>query len=265
MKQILEAFDIELDTAEEKDWHRKHSGKWTKKSILIAVILAAMCAALLWAAPTIGCRAAKNAYDTEKENAANAVYEEFYQKGYQDFEVVNTASIQLESLKSEAKLEVLKAYNVVYQLTEEKQSSGLLESLENKATGEPTVWLEVPGEGAFTVNMRQAEFVIDEVRQYVLIRIPEPEISSFSIDYSDVRMLYSEEGGVFNRSVRVGDETAKTMLEAAESNLKLDMQNNQRFYQAAKNSAKRVLTDWVKKLNPDLPDIQVDIQLMEDT
>lgn len=97
-----------------------------------------------------------------------------------------------------------------------------------------------------------------------MIRVPNVEISNCEILYSDVLLLYYDKGGLLQNEAtnNVVNETNAIMINAKKKLLS-NMQNNQKFYKAAQESTKRVLIDWVKKLNPELPDLTVEVEFME--
>ena len=226
-------------------------------AVMIAAIILIICAA------TIGGAAAAKAFKTAKTEAAENVYQRYYDWGYQNYRVANETKIRLDSLKQESKLEVLNVRDIIYQLEETEGDRSWLDNIIGRFTKKPTVWLEVPGEGVFTVDMKQSEFIIDEARQYVLIRVPNLEVSNFRIVYDEVKTLYYADGGWVHNSVGDGLDEAKRQADAAQNQLMLNIRNNQQFYKAAQESTKRVLTDWVKKLNPELPDLTVEVEFME--
>lgn len=218
---------------------------------------------LLFCMTAIGGIGTAKAFKTAKDAAEESVYQRYYDWGYQNHRVSNEVKIRIDSLKQEAKLEVLKVRDVIYQLDEAEEEHSLLNDIVEKFTKSPTVWLEVPGEGVFTVDMKQSEFIVDEARQYVLIRVPGLEVSNFEIIYDDVKQLYYKDGGWIRNSVGDGVTEAEKQADAAQNQLMLNIQNNQQFYKAAQESTKRVLTDWVKKLNPELPELTVEVEFME--
>lgn len=226
-------------------------------TIAIAAIVLFLCAA------TIGGAAAAKSFKASKNEAENNVYSRYYDWGYQNYRVTNEVKIQIDSLKQESKLEVLNVHDVIYQLEKTEENRSWLDNIIGRFIKSPTVWLEVPGEGVFTVDMKQSEFIIDETRQYVLVRVPSLELSNFRIIYSDVKLLYYEDGGWIHNSVGDGVDKVQDQADAAQNQLMINIQNNQQFYKAAQESTKRVLTDWVKKLNPELPDLTVEVEFME--
>lgn len=225
--------------------------------LVIAGVLMLICAA------AIGGKALESSYQTAKAAAENEVYQTYYDWGYQNYRVTNEAKIQLDSLKQESKLEVLKVRDMVYQLEEKEGNEAWWDAVIGIFTKAPTVWLEVPGEGVFTVDMKQSEFIVDEERQYVLIRVPDLELSNFRIVYDDTKTLYYQDGGWMHNAVGDGIDEVKSQAEAAQNQLMVNIQSNQQFYKAAKDATKRILTDWVKQLNPELPDLVVEVEFMD--
>lgn len=218
---------------------------------------------LILCATTIGGAAAAKAFKTAKDESAENVYQRYYDWGYQNYRVTNEVKIQIDSLKQESKLEVLNVHDIIYQLEKTEENRSWLNNIIGRFIKSPTVWLEVPGEGVFTVDMKQSEFIIDETRQHVLVRVPSLELSNFRIVYSDVKLLYYEDGGWIHNSVGDGVDKVQDQVDAAQNQLMINIQNNQKFYKAAQESTKRVLIDWVKKLNPELPDLTVEVEFME--
>lgn len=227
------------------------------------VVLVIAGALMLICAAAIGGKALESSYQAAREAAENEVYQTYYDWGYQNYRVTNEAKIQIDSLKQESKLEVLKVRDMVYQLEEKDGNEAWWDAVIGIFTKEPTVWLEVPGEGVFTVDMKESEFIVDEERQYVLIRVPDLELSNFEIVYDDTKTLYYQDGGWMHNAVGDGIDEVKSQVEAAQNQLMRNIQSNQQFYKAAKEATKRILTDWVKKLNPEMPELVVEVEFME--
>ena len=124
-------------------------------------------------------------------------------------------------------------------------------------------WLEVPGYGVFTVDLQSAEFIIDNERGYVLIRLPYPELSEFTIDYENVEVLNFEDSGIFKNSAKVGEDLARKQLQSAELTMRQSVNSNQKYYQAAENDATNILLNLVKQLNPQIENLVVDVEFIE--
>ena len=214
-------------------------------------------------------KAAAMAYSSEKDKVAEAVYQEYYQKSYDKSEkkhhVSNEVSITIGNLKEEEKLEVLRISEVEY-ITSEDEEGKLLTNIKNAIKDvffSMDSWLKVPASGVFTVDLRTSEFIFDHARSYVLIRIPEPKITSFGIDYQNVELLHFENGGILKSSAKIGESLAQEQLQSAELKLWQRAEQTQSFYQRAKESAETTLTNLVKQLNPEIPDLVVEIEYID--
>lgn len=213
-----------------------------------------------------GTNAAIDSFVTAKDESAEAVYQAFYDASYTAAErvhhVSNNISITIGDLQEEQRLEVLKVSEVTYETTPEKNREAVLKNIFGAFDKEATSWLEVPGSGVFTVNLQASEFIIDEERQYVLIRVPSPELTQFSIDYANVEVLLFEKGGAFKNSGKYGKDLAIEQLQSAELTIRQKLINNQNIYGRAKDSATNMLVTLVKQLNPKLPNLKVEVEFI---
>lgn len=200
----------------------------------------------------IGASALKSSYKTtcekEKDNAYNAQYEKYYKKAEKEYHVTNRAEISISDLKETANLEVLKVNDTEYIISENKDNGKGI-----------TSWLEVPGQGTYIVNLQAAEFIVDNEREYVLVRAPYPEITNISIDYENVKKLLFE-NNIFNDSYSIGEDLARTQLNSADLLIKKEFASNQHFYLSAQKAAVSSIQCLVKQLNPTLPDMTVDVE-----
>lgn len=281
MKNLMERFFKEAPTDElmvnehqNKSKKKKSEGLSRKQFILgalaISALLLCFCVYMILDTFTIGTGAAMDSFSTAKDEAAEEVYQFFYDKSYYAAEkahhVSNNVSISIGDLKEEQKLEVLKVSDVAYETPDPKDQNwfeGLIASITGMFDAEVVSWLEVPGNGIFTVNLQAGEFIIDEERQYVLIRIPSPELTEFAIDYENVELLLFEEGGAFKNSAKYGVDKAVEQLQSAELAMMQNVNNNQEFYKRARESTEKMLVNLVKQLNPQLLDLRVEIEFID--
>lgn len=161
----------------------------------------------------------------------------------------NDVSIEVASIREEANLEVLKVSDVEY----------VIESKDDNENG-IEVWMEFYGDGVYTVDMKASEFIIDSDRQYVLVRVPRPELTNCRI--TQANQLFWQ-NGVFNKSVSVGTDLAVEMRNAGYSKLNNYMKSNAQFYKSAKSSAQTVIADLVKGLNSELTDLVVEVEFVD--
>jgi hypothetical protein len=96
-----------------------------------------------------------------------------------------------------------------------------------------------------------------------LIRVPEPTLENFTIDYSGVELLNFEKGGVLTNSAKIGEEMARDQLEDAELRIRENILENQDYYQMAQESTEKILKNLIEKLNPDLQDLNVEVEFID--
>ena len=100
------------------------------------------------------------------------------------------------------------------------------------------------------------------MRQTVLIRIPGPELTNFTLDYENVEVLYFDEGGVLKNSAKYGVDKAMKQLQNAELELIQEVSNNQELYNRAREATENMLTQLVRQLNPHLPNLTVEVEFL---
>ncbi len=214
-----------------------------------------------------GSKAAMSAYTAKKNEVSEETYDMFYGRIYDAAEsahhVSNDVTISIGSLQEENRLEVLKVTDVVYEITENEQQGGALSSIISRVFN-PTVdsWLRVPGSGVYTVDMESAEFIIDNDHKYVLVRMMEPELTEFSIDYANVEELYFKDNAIFHNPARVGVDLVIDQLNSAERDLTDAITSNERFHDSSLNAAVNIVTGLVRELNQDLPDLTVEVEFV---
>ena len=281
MKNILECFIKDAPENEQVIRERpeksmkKESDRLTHKQFVlgaIAISALLLCLSAYWIMDTftVGTGAAIDSFGAAKDEAAEEAYQFFYDQSYKAAEeahhVSNNVSITVGDLREEQKLEVLKVSDVAYETPEPKDQGwfeGLIASITGIFDADVVSWLEVPGNGVFTVNLQAGEFIIDEVRQYVLIRVPSPKLTEFTIDYENVELLLFEEGGAFKNSAKYGVDKAMEQLQSAELTMMQNVNNNQDFHKRAMESTEKMLVNLVKQLNPQIPGLKVDVEFID--
>lgn len=188
------------------------------------------------------------AYEKEKDAAYDAQYNKYYERAEKEYHVSNRTKISIEKIKETANLEVLNVSDTEYIISENEDNGNGISS-----------WLEVPGQGTYIVNLQAAEFIVDDEREYVLVRAPYPEITNISIDYKNVKKLLFK-NNIFNDSFSVGEDLARAQLNSADILIKKEFASNQHFYLSAQEAAVSSIQCLVKQYNPKLPDMTVDVE-----
>ena len=190
------------------------------------------------------------AYAYEKDLAYSEKYDSYKQSIEKRHHVSNNVSIEIGELRETQKLEVLKVSDVEFIIEEGNNNA-------NKITS----WLEVPGEGVFVVDMAAGEYIVDNERNYVHIRVPYPELTNVKIDYADVEKVLFENGIFFynNEDYATGEELARKQLDIASMLIKKEFISNQRLYLSAQDAAKTSIETLVRQLNPDVEGLSVEV------
>lgn len=188
-------------------------------------------------------------YNSEKDASYEKLYKTAFDRAERNYHVSNTVIISIGKLEESQKLEVLKANDVEF-ITEDRDSN----------SGNVTAWLEVEGEGTFVVDLQAAEFIIDNERQYVLVRIPNPELTNITINKTTRRLFVDEWA---NGSYSVGVDLALKQRNEASLQIQKALLSNQFIYSSAKDVAVSMIQNLVKQFNPDIPGLTVDVEYME--
>lgn len=231
-------------------------------TVLIIIFDIVVSSYLFFSSTTKGAIAAINTYRQAKEISQNETYDNYYDKGYKLGEeqnhVSNHATINIEKIYSTAELEVLHVNDVVFQFSDElKDDENAKDNSKNDI-----VWIKVNGSGIFTVNLKAAEFIVDNNRQYILAVLPEPELNENNIKISKPEKLLFK-GNKFSSSIRDGVELAQDMEAAAKSKLYEDFASNQDYHSAAKKSAEESIKRLISSLNPNIDNLVVEVVFRE--
>ena len=222
--------------------------------IFIAVLLLVCAAGLGMFGFFRGSRAVKEAFDKERTAAEEKVYHAYYEQGFNaaeaDYHLKNRAVISFGNIRETANLEVLSISDIAFMI--ENPDSG------NKNT---LSWLEVPGTGVFTVNLAAGEFLADDERSAVYVRLPKPELlpMNISIDHENVKVLRFSSNALLS-SVRDGEQLAGKQLNEARTRILEDIGSNLQYYEFAENSARTLLENLIKAINREIPDLKVEIE-----
>ena len=221
----------------------------------ICFCLAAACI-IIWELFASGSReAASQAYEASKNSQMEEKYTEYYESSYASAEekshVKNRVAIYVDSLQTEPKLEVLRVSDVEYSIVEPEKNGGNVSS-----------WLEIPGYGVFTVDLSAGEFIVDNERENVLVRVPKPELTELTLDYDGIKELFWKQG-YRDYSYGTGEALAQEQLNDGYLQIRRYMTSNQKLYNSAAEAAVNMITFLVKQLNPGIPDLQVAVEFMD--
>lgn len=252
LKVIENIFDE--DSIEPDKVYKKNEVNSPNVILLILLIAAFVGGAFYFyfSSITAGAKALENAYNSSfydaKESAKQNVKGYFYDNAEAMYHTSNTVNISVGNLKEVLYLEILKVSDVEYIVQDASDNSEHISS-----------WIEVPGESIFVLDLSAAEFVVDNFRHHILIRVPSPEISDVTLRYEEIKILLFKDDG-FNESIELGENIAKKQCDEAKLLIKKEFLSNQSYYLSAENAARDILSDRIKEWNPDIDDLVVEVE-----
>lgn len=239
-------------------------------ALFVSMALIALSAFLLVDAVAVSVGTAVNSFRDKVSETSEEISKKFYQFSYEYAEkkthVSNRATIELGDIQMQSNLQVLQVSDVYYEIfPKEKRDllGDLINFIPDLFKEDVTLWMEVPCEGIFTVNLETAEFITDPENSYVLVRLFEPEMTNFGILYDQIQFWHYEKGGVFNDNAKFGADKARELLKDADLQMKQKLKNDPERFTKAKESTRIFLTSLIKELNPDFENLTVDIEFME--
>lgn len=222
-------------------------------SLIVFVVLTVACLCLLKNSISIGAKTLFSNYSTAYELEKGATYQDLYASAFdrakKNYLVSNRVVISIGNLEKSGKLEVLKANDVEF-ITEDRDNN----------FGNVTAWLEVTGEGVFVVDLKASEFIVDNGRRYVLVRIPYPELKNITITKT-IKRWFKDDGK--NGSYDEGVNLALKQQNEAGLRIHKALMSNQYIYSSAQDVAKSMIANLVKQFNSDVPDLTVEVEFID--
>jgi len=103
--------------------------------------------------------------------------------------------------------------------------------------------------------------VIDNIRAYVLVRVPKPVLSPDEIRIEKIEtMWFSQNILNSNNSVKTGAQLAYDQIAEAKELIMDDLRGNEQFSTMAENFAESMITTMIKTFNPEIPDITIKVE-----
>lgn len=195
----------------------------------------------------VGSSKMKKAYADEAQKAYDSFYQTAYNYAEEKNHVANYGVINIEASKEVSRLEVLRVGDTEFVIHEPDEEQKIRS------------WLEVIGTGIFTVELAEGEFIADAERQYVLVKIPEPVLTGCAIEETG-KQYWKNEASFSNGSVAEGVKLSQSQMREGKSLIEEAIKQNRKFHQAARESAIMMIDELVKKWNPELEDLQVEVE-----
>lgn len=227
--------------------------------MVIGIIIIGALIAIPLLVMNLGANKAKNnyltAYNTAYDTTKNSTYEKYRQAGhdagYENYHVKNEVDIYVGDIQECSNLEIMKVSDFDYATSNKSENSEKIDSV-----------FEVTVTGTYCVNMQLSDFIIDNKNKIVTVRVPNPALTNFTSKYE---MLYFSKNGTIldifdNGNYREGEDFAIQQLTECKAEIMHSLEYNQENNRNAEESARSVLTNIIKRLNPEIPDLKVYIE-----
>jgi len=246
-------FEQELLTDKEEckiDSEMKQSMIHRKRRVTIILILVALCLlAGIGMAGSIGMSRLRNAYTKAENEAYNNIYNTAYKKAEAANHVSNHALISVEDVKEISRLEVLTVQGSEFIIKNADENNKIVSCL------------EVNGTGVFTVNLAMGEFITDSERAYVLVRVPKPALTEVTVSGTG-KSFWKDNRLLANGSVKEGVDLSMEQLGEGKIKLENSMRSSRRFHEESQKAAVRIITSLVQGWNPNIPELQVEVEFI---
>ena len=184
-----------------------------------------------------GSAAFDEAYQSSKETQTPLTYEQFYLAALEQYKTKNDVTAAIGADYGTGKLEVMKIYDSV------RISQSALEDEESALT------LVIPFSGVYTIDLQLAEFITDQERGIVTVRVPYPEIADFKVEYENAKLL-DDSGITISYGKMTTPELARGEFEEKNINLREQITENKVFSQNAAETARQKIISTIMALNP---------------
>ncbi len=120
-----------------------------------------------------------------------------------------------------------------------------------------TCWLEATGKGVYTVDLENAEYLVDKHRCTVTVRLPKPALTSFTV-YRTEPLIFKND--IFDDGVALGQEIYDAQIQEASIRIYSALSSNPNHAVNAQESAESLIVSLVKSVNSDYPEIKVAVE-----
>lgn len=225
----------------------------------LGLILLAFCTFILGIQGTY-----HSAKDTAKQETEESFYNAVFELSESAHHLSNDITIQIQGITEIRNLEVLNVFLTDYQVWPEQETSGgVLDIVVDPLIGDAEAWIRFDGIGIFTVSLQNADFILDEQRKSVLVRVPSPVMERVLIQPDEDDVLYTSDAGLFNNASDTGQQLVLSLTQKAQQDMTAKARSNPEYYAQAKASAEKTITQLIKNLNPDLPDLIVEVEFID--
>ncbi len=225
--------------------------------LTIGIVATVLCSnILLRQAVWKGVDSAVHSYAEAKDKTYQTTYQEYENVGFSIAEanhhVSNSVLIDIAEIKKTAKLEILRVQDTEF----------IIENAEDNDEN-ITAWLQVSGNGVFTIDLQTAQFLTNQEKKSVIIKLPKPQLTECTLDEGSIEKLLFKNQIFQNETPREGESLADKQTKEAYARIKDEFMTNPIYVKSAEQSAENILCSWIKELNQDIPELTVEIKFVD--
>lgn len=118
------------------------------------------------------------------------------------------------------------------------------------------------GKGTYTVDLGRSEFLVDEARHVLVIKTPRVKLDRdhFTLEYNNIKQNFFNNSWSDN-SIKDGVAIAEKQFKEAYNSIFKTIISNPYFYNSAVNAAERLITNYAKSINKDIPNLTVIVEI----
>ena len=187
------------------------------------------------------------AVEAEKEKTSQKMHDVAYDYAEEEYHVSNDMTIIMTDIQEKASLEVLQVTDTEV-VIEKDDKNGIEE------------WYEFSGKGVYTVDLKNAEYIVDNKHKTVTVRIASPELTNVTIVDEETEKLFSANKGG-NDTYSDGVTLEINAKKEGEKLIKNEF-NKKIYFEKAQESAEQTIAGLVYEFNPNVTDINVIVEFV---
>lgn len=200
-------------------------------AILLSVVLAVVAGII---SVRNNAKRALNTFSTNVEDVSDSITDMTFNIAEHNYHVSNKLATEIGNIVETSKLEVLRVNDTEFitDINDKDQTT--------------TSWLQVDGEGVFTIELNAAEYVYDMERNTITVVVPYPELTSCRV--TGAKNLLFKNNSWFNGSYENGEDLALKQIQAGYLKLHDYISDNAQFLKSAKSSGERLIKNLINQL-----------------
>ena len=206
-------------------------------TILLPFIFLILIIILLTLSRHVTASSTQQAYDTSVTSTYESTYNSFYKYAEKKNHVSNKVDLKISDIEDISDLEVYTVADTVF-LKGEKPDDH--------------IGTLINGHAYYTVNLSAGEFLVDNQRNTVYIRIPKPELGNVIIENNRRTFEFKNKTFLTDGSDSRGSTLAREFERIAKEEIYDNIKSNTNYLEQAKKSAVQIIEDLVIAMNPDI-------------